>query len=125
MSAPRTAPAQYQLVETRLQQRLDQGRTRCHLCPWRCTLRHGQRGFCQAHVNRHGTLYNLSYGIISAIDVGPIEAKPVRHFRPGTSLTYGETAAMVTRATPRPLVPSAEWLMIPVQVFLFAYTANV
>jgi pyruvate formate lyase activating enzyme len=45
---------------------------------------HGQRGFCQAHVNRHGTLYNLSYGIISAIDMGPIEGKPVRHFRPGS-----------------------------------------
>ncbi len=80
----RPAPQRYQLVETRLQERLDRGRTRCHLCLWRCTLRHGQRGFCQAHVNRHGTLYNLSYGIVSAIDVGPIEAKPVRHFRPGT-----------------------------------------
>ncbi|MFQ5936109.1 MAG: AmmeMemoRadiSam system radical SAM enzyme, partial [Acidiferrobacterales bacterium] len=60
------------------------GRTRCHLCLWRCTLRHGQRGFCQAHVNRYGTLYNLTYGIISAIDVGPIEAKPIRHYCPGT-----------------------------------------
>jgi len=76
----------YQLVETRLQQPLDKGRTRCHLCLWRCTLRHGQRGFCQAHVNRHGTLYNLSYGIISAIDVGPIEGKPVRHYRAGTQV---------------------------------------
>jgi pyruvate formate lyase activating enzyme len=44
------------------------------------------RGFCQAHVNRHGTLYNLSYGILSAIDIGPIEAKPVRHYRPGTTV---------------------------------------
>lgn len=76
----------YRLVETRLQQRLDRSRTRCHLCLWRCTLRHGQRGFCQAHVNRHGTLYNLSYGIISAIDVGPIEAKPVRHYHAGTKV---------------------------------------
>jgi pyruvate formate lyase activating enzyme len=78
------APSQYQLVETRLQERLDSGATRCNLCLWRCKLVHGQRGFCQAHVNRHGTLYNLSYGILSAIDVGPIEDKPVRHFRPGT-----------------------------------------
>lgn len=82
----RAASPHYQLVETRLQERLDRGRTRCHLCLWRCTLRHGQRGFCQAHVNRHGTLYNLSYGIISAIDIGPIEAKPVRHYRPGTQV---------------------------------------
>lgn len=58
----------------------------CHLCLWRCTLPHGQRGFWQAHVNRYGTLYNLSYGIISAIDIGPIEANPVRHYRPGTQV---------------------------------------
>lgn len=75
---------QYRLQETRLQEKLADGTTRCHLCSWRCRLRHGQRGFCQAHVNRHGTLYNLSYGIISSIDVGAIEDKPVRHFRPGT-----------------------------------------
>lgn len=84
MRTQRHAPEQYQLVETRLQERLDHEVTRCHLCLWRCKLVHGQRGFCQAHVNRHGTLYNLSYGILSAIDVGPIEAKPVRHFRSGT-----------------------------------------
>jgi pyruvate formate lyase activating enzyme len=79
-------PSHYQLVPTRLQERLPDGRTRCHLCPWRCGLRHGQRGFCQAHVNRHGTLYNLSYGIISSLELSRIEDKPVRHFRPGTQL---------------------------------------
>ncbi|GMR07343.1 MAG: AmmeMemoRadiSam system radical SAM enzyme [Gammaproteobacteria bacterium] len=79
-------PTAYQLVETRLQERLDNGSTRCHLCLWRCKLSHGQRGFCQAHVNRNGILYNLSYGIISAIDVGPIEDKPVKHFHPGTKV---------------------------------------
>ena len=77
---------QYRLQETRLQEKLSDGTTRCHLCLWRCRLRHGQRGFCQAHVNRHGTLYNLSYGIISAIDISPIEDKPVKHYQPGTSV---------------------------------------
>jgi pyruvate formate lyase activating enzyme len=80
----RSAPSQYQIMPTRLQERLADGRTRCHLCLWRCGLHHGQRGFCQAHVNRHGTLYNLSYGIISSMAVTPIEEKPVRHYRPGT-----------------------------------------
>ncbi len=86
MLTARAEPKQYQLIETRLQERLANGKTRCHLCLWRCGLKHGQRGFCQAHVNRHGTLYNLSYGIISAIDVGAIESKPVRHYRPGTQV---------------------------------------
>lgn len=84
MTAETRQITNYQLVETRLQERLADGRTRCNLCLWRCQLQHGVRGFCQAHVNRHGTLYNLSYGIISAIEVGPIEDKPVRHYRPGT-----------------------------------------
>ena len=75
---------QYRLVKTRLQEQLDNGMTRCHLCLWRCKIGHGQRGFCQAHVNRNGTLYNLSYGILSSIETGAIEDKPVRHYRPGT-----------------------------------------
>jgi pyruvate formate lyase activating enzyme len=77
---------QYQLIETRLQEKLANGTTRCNLCLWRCKIGHGQRGFCQAHVNRNGILYNLSYGILSAIDVDLIEEKPVRHYRPGTKV---------------------------------------
>jgi pyruvate formate lyase activating enzyme len=84
MSATRPVFSSYRIVETRLQEQLADGSTRCYLCLWRCRLKHGQRGFCQAHVNRHGTLYNLSYGIISSIEVGRVEDKPVRHYRPGT-----------------------------------------
>lgn len=76
----------YQLVETLLQQPKSNGDVVCNLCLWRCRLRHGQRGYCQAHVNRHGKLYNLSYGIISAIEVGSIKHKPVYHFRPDTTV---------------------------------------
>ena len=79
-------PDVYRLMPTRLQEQAESGKTRCNLCLWRCGLHHGQRGFCQAHVNRNGTLYNLSYGIISAMDVGAIEEKPVRHYRPGTKV---------------------------------------
>lgn len=86
MDLAHTSPKQYQLVETRLQEKLANGTTRCHLCLWRCKIGHGQRGFCQAHVNRNGTLYNLSYGILSAIDIGAIEDKPVKHYRPGTKV---------------------------------------
>ena len=79
-----TAPEQYRLVETRLQEKLPGGIAQCNLCLWRCKIKHGQRGFCQAHVNRNGTLYNLSYGVLSSIDIDTIESKPVKHFRPGT-----------------------------------------
>lgn len=76
----------YQLVETMLQQPMDNGDVVCNLCLWRCRLRHGQRGFCQAHVNRNGKLYNLSYGIVSAIEVESIRNKPVYHFRPDSTV---------------------------------------
>ena len=81
-----TIPTQYQLIETRLQEKLPNGTTRCNLCLWRCKIAHGQRGFCQAHVNRNGTLYNLSYGILSSINIDAIEDKPVKHYRPGTQV---------------------------------------
>ncbi len=80
----RIIPQSYRLVETRLQEPLENGTVRCHLCPWRCRVGHGQRGFCQAHVNRHGTLYNLSWGIISSMELAPIEEKPIRAYRPGS-----------------------------------------
>ena len=76
----------YQLVESLLQQPMDNGDVVCNLCLWRCRLQHGQRGFCRAHVNRNGTLYNLSYGIISAIEVESIRRKPVYHFQPDSSV---------------------------------------
>lgn len=86
MSSIEARPEHYQLVETMLQEKLEDGTTRCNLCLWRCRLKHGQRGFCQAHVNREGTLYNLSYGIISAMDIDDIESKPVKHFQAGTKV---------------------------------------
>jgi len=79
-----TAVNEYKLVETRLQEKMENGTVRCNLCLWRCKIVHGQRGFCQAHVNRNGVLYNLSYGILSSIDIDPIEDKPVKHYRPGS-----------------------------------------
>ena len=72
------ASQSYHLVRSRLQEPLANGTVRCHLCLWRCKVGDGQRGFCQAHVNRDGVLNNLSYGIISAIDIGSIESKNVR-----------------------------------------------
>lgn len=79
-------PESYQLVETMLQKPMGNGDVVCNLCLWRCRLRHGQRGFCQAHVNRNGKLYNLSYGIVSAIAVDSIRNKPVYHFRPDATV---------------------------------------
>jgi pyruvate formate lyase activating enzyme len=41
-------------------------------------------------VNREGTLYTLTYGLVSSLSANPIEKKPLYHFYPGTvALTAG------------------------------------
>ena len=55
----------------------------CALCPRRCVLDAGQRGFCTARINRDGILYTLGYGNPIAVHVDPIEKKPFFHVLPG------------------------------------------
>lgn len=57
----------------------------CVLCPRRCVLDAGQRGFCTVRVNKGGTLYTLGYGNPVAVHVDPIEKKPFFHVLPGES----------------------------------------
>ncbi len=69
---------------------LDDGRFRCDLCPRRCQLRPGQRGFCYVReADEHGVKLT-SYGRASGFCIDPIEKKPLNHFYPGTSvLSFG------------------------------------
>lgn len=57
----------------------------CVLCPRKCVLDAGQRGFCTVRINRDGTLYTLGYGNPVAVHVDPIEKKPFFHVLPGES----------------------------------------
>jgi len=56
----------------------------CNLCPRRCILATGQKGFCRARKNIKGKLYTLTYGQPVALHVDPIEKKPLAHVYPGT-----------------------------------------
>jgi pyruvate formate lyase activating enzyme len=60
------------------------GRVHCYLCPRHCRIHPGQSGFCFIRVNRGGRLYSLGYGAPAALQVDPIEKKPLNHFLPGT-----------------------------------------
>lgn len=60
------------------------GNVQCGLCPRRCFLGDGQRGFCRARKNIGGKLYTLTYGYPVAIHFDPIEKKPFAHVYPGT-----------------------------------------
>jgi pyruvate formate lyase activating enzyme len=56
----------------------------CELCPHLCRLKPGQTGRCRVRTNLQGTLMSLNYGKISALQIDPVEKKPLAHFMPGT-----------------------------------------
>jgi pyruvate formate lyase activating enzyme len=60
------------------------GRAHCYLCPRHCHIGDGQAGFCFIRVNQGGKLYSLGYGAPAALQIDPIEKKPLNHFLPGT-----------------------------------------
>ncbi len=57
---------------------------RCTLCPTQCVVRDGGRGLCGVRENRGGTYYTLVYGTAAALNIDPIEKKPLFHYLPGT-----------------------------------------
>lgn len=57
----------------------------CVLCPRKCILDEGQRGFCTVRLNKDGVLYTLGYGNPVAVHIDPIEKKPFFHVLPGTN----------------------------------------
>ncbi|MDY7035560.1 MAG: AmmeMemoRadiSam system radical SAM enzyme [Thermodesulfobacteriota bacterium] len=63
---------------------LSKGRIRCELCPRRCLVSKGERGFCRVRENREGKFYSLVYGNPSIIHYDPIEKESFSHVLPGT-----------------------------------------
>ena len=68
------------------------GRVHCYLCPRHCHIHPGQAGFCFIRTNQDGRLYSLGYGAPAALQVDPIEKKPLNHFLPGTRVFSMGTA---------------------------------
>ncbi len=61
-------------------------RVHCYLCPRHCHIGPGQSGFCFIRVNEDGKLFSLGYASPAALQVDPIEKKPLSHFLPGTKV---------------------------------------
>ena len=62
--------------------KLEGGKVVCGICPNRCILSPGDRSVCRSRVNINGILYSLTYGNPCALNVDPIEKKPLFHFKP-------------------------------------------
>lgn len=65
---------------------LPDGRIECELCPRRCRLRPGQRGYCYVREAREDGLALRSYGLTSGLAIDPVEKKPLFHLHPGSTL---------------------------------------
>jgi len=59
-------------------------RVQCDLCLRRCVIPQGERGYCFVRKNVEGRLVTEAYGRVSAINMDPIEKKPLFHFLPST-----------------------------------------
>ena len=64
---------------------LDDLAVQCRLCGHRCRLGLGDLGICNVRENVGGVLRTHSYGQLVAMNVDPIEKKPLFHFLPGTT----------------------------------------
>jgi len=62
----------------------------CMLCQHYCQMKEGQVGVCGVNKNENGELKTVVYGHPSALNVDPIEKKPLYHLLPGTTaLSFG------------------------------------
>ncbi len=72
------------LRDAMLWEKLDGEKVRCNLCGHRCTISAGKYGVCRVRQNIDGRLKSLNYQSVVALNVDPIEKKPLFHFLPGT-----------------------------------------
>jgi pyruvate formate lyase activating enzyme len=57
----------------------------CRLCSHFCRIEEGKTGLCGVRRNNGGTLVTLSRNKVAALNLDPVEKKPLFHFQPGTS----------------------------------------
>ncbi|MFA6594366.1 MAG: AmmeMemoRadiSam system radical SAM enzyme [Candidatus Buchananbacteria bacterium] len=75
------------LKEAQFYEILDAGRVKCRLCCHYCIIAPDRFGHCGVRRNIDGRLYTYTYGRPVAVNIDPIEKKPLRQFLPGT-MTY-------------------------------------
>ena len=83
ISSPRSRPVSI---------RNSDGGIECGICPRHCRVTDLERGYCGTRENRRDIYYTLVYGLPCAINIDPIEKKPLFHFYPGTTALSLATA---------------------------------
>ncbi len=67
-------------------EKLPKKKIKCLLCPKHCPLSPGEEGDCRARKNIEGRLIAINYGRIAALNIDPVEKKPLYHFYPGSPI---------------------------------------
>jgi pyruvate formate lyase activating enzyme len=57
---------------------------KCLICPNECVIKEGETGVCHNRTNYQGKIYSMAYGNPCAVNIDPIEKKPLNHFLPGS-----------------------------------------
>lgn len=69
-----------------LSSKLSDGRIACEACSQHCKLSEGEYGICGIRKVENGELYLLTYGLAAALNIDPIEKKPMFHFLPDSKV---------------------------------------
>ncbi|MFW6363220.1 MAG: AmmeMemoRadiSam system radical SAM enzyme [Spirochaeta sp.] len=69
-----------------LEQAAEKSSLICLACEHRCSIAPGKTGFCRVRGNQEGRLYTRMYGRPSALNMDPIEKKPLYHVLPGSEV---------------------------------------
>ncbi len=72
------------MYPARFYKKLQNQKVKCNLCEHQCIISKGKVGLCGVRKNMLGKLYSLNYGQLIAMNIDPIEKKPLYHFLPGT-----------------------------------------
>jgi pyruvate formate lyase activating enzyme len=72
------------MKEAYLYEKKDNKDVRCRNCAHYCNISSNKKGLCGVRENIGGKLYSLNYGKAIAVNVDPIEKKPLFHFLPGS-----------------------------------------
>lgn len=57
---------------------------KCELCSHSCQIKEGGKGICGVRVNSRGVLVTLVNDVVTAVNMDPVEKKPLHHFLPGS-----------------------------------------
>lgn len=61
-------------------ERIGEGKLKCLLCSHYCVLKTGQTGFCKVNKNVGDEIINLCGNSPAAVQIDPVEKKPLKHF---------------------------------------------